>query len=105
MRLSNNSLAHALMKPWRALLLALVVLGVMLALVVNSTHASSQKQPASNTSPLRTSDEVNPPAAPAGPHGPIALTCTPGHAGVIGSSGPAGPQGPIGVSCASGLQG
>jgi len=76
-----------------------VVLLVALSFVARATLAvSAPDRSKTNGSPALSAGR-NDPAAPAGPQGPIKLTCLTGHPVVIGSDGPAGPQGPVGSSC------
>jgi len=91
MHLWNTPLARV-----RGLLVATIALGVAL-LVVTTTQATSAKQQAH----LGSAAGQAVPARPAGPRGPIMLTCSPNGVGVVGAAGPAGPQGPVGVSCAA----
>lgn len=96
-------LQKTLRKHWLACLPALIVLAI-LPFAMASTGASAAKPtPAKALSaPLAARSY---PAAPAGPRGPITISCLPGRSGVVGSGGPAGPQGPVGVSCPSAPQG
>ena len=96
-------LSSTLLKRWPACLLALVVLAV-LPFAVTATAKSTSQPPLRKASPARSADRSYP-AVPAGPRGPIRLSCVPGRAGIVGTDGPAGPQGPLGVNCASAPQG
>ncbi len=81
----------------RGLLVATIAL-CMLLFVVATTQATSAKQPpGGGVAGQSASRSV--PATPAGPQGPITLTCASGGTGVVKSAGPAGPQGPVGVTC------
>ena len=81
----------------RGLLVAAIVLGALL-FVVTTTQATSAKQPhGGGVAGQSASRSV--PATPAGPEGPITLTCAPSGTGVVNAAGPAGPQGPVGVTC------
>ena len=91
----------ALHAPEPACLLEFIVLAV-LPFAVTATGASIAKGPPAKIA-ARTAERSYP-AAPAGPRGPIEISCIPGRAGVIGSGGPAGPQGPVGVACPSAPQ-
>jgi hypothetical protein len=84
----------------RGLLAATIVLG-MLLFAVTTTQATSAKQPSHPGSSAGQTAAHNLPSAPAGPQGPITLTCSPAGAGVVGAPAPAGPEGPVGVSCAA----
>jgi hypothetical protein len=95
-------LSSTLLKRWPVCLLAIVVLAV-LPFAVTATGASTAKSPPRKASPGRSADRSYP-SAPAGPRGPIRLSCMPGRAGIVGTDGPAGPQGPVGVNCASAPQ-
>jgi hypothetical protein len=91
MQLWNTPLAFV-----RSLLVATIALGVVL-LVATTTQATSAKQQAHAGSAAGQTV----PARPAGPRGPITLTCNPNGVAVVGTIGPAGPQGPVGVNCAA----
>ena len=82
------------------MLAATIVLGVLL-FVVTATKATGRKQPRPQPVGGTARLTVRPAgrAVPAGPRGPITLTCRPGGAGVIGTASPAGPEGPVGVNC------
>jgi hypothetical protein len=82
----------------RALLVATIALGVLL-FVVTTTQATSAKQPSHRGAAAGQTAAGVVPAAPAGPRGPITLTCSPGGVAVVGAAGPAGPQGPVGTTC------
>jgi hypothetical protein len=82
---------------WRGLLVVTIMLGILL-FAVTATQATGVKQRRHHVGPAQ---QTTPSTAPAGPRGPITVTCRPGGAGVIGASGPAGPQGPVGVNCAA----
>jgi hypothetical protein len=98
MHLSTTSIKH-----WHGLLATLIVITVLCA-VLGITHATSAEQRTPNTLTQHATDR-SVPAAPAGPRGPISLTCVPGQAAVIAARGPAGPQGPVGVPCAPAAHG
>lgn len=83
----------------RGLLVATMVLGVLLFVVTTTQATSAKQQPRGGAA--RQSGPRSVPATPAGPQGPITLTCAAGDAGVVNSASPAGPQGPVGVSCAA----
>jgi hypothetical protein len=95
MHLWNTPIARV-----RALLVATIALGVAL-FVVATTHATSANQPRHGGGASEQSATRVIPATPAGPQGPITLTCGPGGAAVVGAATPAGPQGPVGVNCAA----
>jgi hypothetical protein len=90
------------LKRWRLFLVAIIVLAAV-PFAVSATRPAAAKPPVPGPSSARNAKRSYP-AAPAGPRGPIELTCAPGRAGVVGSDGPAGPQGPVGVNCAPALQ-
>jgi len=98
MHLWNSPIARV-----RALLAGVIVLGVAL-FVLTTTQATNAKQPPQHVGATGQSPSHVAPRAPAGPRGPITLTCGSGG-GVIGATGPAGPQGPVGVSCAASANG
>jgi hypothetical protein len=83
---------------WRGLLVATIMLGILL-FAVTATQATGVKQRRAHVGPAQQIAPSTAPAVPAGPRGPITVTCRPGGGGVIGASGPAGPQGPVGVNC------
>lgn len=95
MHISNRPI-----KRWHGWLVAIIAMAA-LSFVVATTYAGSTKlQLASGRAANRSVS-----AAPAGPRGPITLTCASGRTGHVGPAGPAGPQGPVGVNCASGPNG
>jgi hypothetical protein len=96
-------LQKTLRKRWPAGLLALIVLAI-LPFAMASAGASVTKPTPATTASARLTARSYPPT-PAGPRGPIRISCLPGQTGVVGSDGPAGPQGPIGVSCSPAPQG
>jgi hypothetical protein len=99
MNLFSRSAATTLMRHWQARLAAFIVASALLSLVVATTGATSAQRDPLSGAAGRT---VGPAAqtAPAGPRGPIELSCAPGKPGVVGAEGPAGPQGPVGANCA-----
>jgi hypothetical protein len=99
MNSSPLAVADTLLRHWQGRLAAFIVASVALSSVLASTGAiGSIQKPGSGVAAAHVYGQT---ATPAGPRGPIELSCAPGKAGVIGADGPAGPQGPVGVSCAS----
>ena len=90
MHLWNTPLARV-----RAILVATIALGVLL-FAVTTTHATATKQQTHN-GPAAAGQS----AGPAGPRGPVTLSCRANGDGVTVAAGPAGPQGPVGVNCAA----
>lgn len=84
----------------RGLLVATIMLGLLLFVVATTQATSAKQEPRGGAAGPGAPRHM--PAAPAGPKGPITLTCAPGGTGVVNPAGPAGPQGPVGVSCSSG---
>lgn len=77
-------------KRWHRRLAAIIAAASVLLFAITTTHAeSTQRQHL---------------AAPAGPQGPIELTCRAGRASVISHDGPAGPQGPVVTDCGTAAQ-